>query len=68
VKLELNLTSNEHALLLEANSHDRTHRSLESFAKALLLDGLDRAVSKDLGQRKAAVATLVGTGSKRRAS
>jgi len=46
--------------LLEASSHDKKFRSLESFARDCLMDGLTRQAAKDLGQRQRAVAMLVG--------
>jgi hypothetical protein len=60
-RFEIGLTEPQFALLREANLHDAKARSLESFARDILLTGLDRVVAQDFGQRKAAVATLVGT-------
>ena len=65
MKLEVNLSESEHRYLLEANSHDKKLRSLASFARHCLLDGLDRVAAKDLGQRAKAVSALVGNTKRR---
>jgi hypothetical protein len=66
VKFEISLSESEHRYLVEASAHDKKFRSIQSFAKDLLMDGLHRVAAQDLGQRKAAVAALVGSGGKRR--
>ena len=60
MKFELNLSESEHRYLLEASAYDKKFRSLQSFARDCLMEGLNRAAAKDLGERKRAVAMLVG--------
>jgi hypothetical protein len=63
MKLELSLTESEHRYLLEANSHDRSFRSLQAFAKDCLLDGLNCQAAEYLGTtRREATAALVAAG------
>jgi hypothetical protein len=46
LKLEIDLNQNQHALLLEIASRDRTHRSLASIAREFMIDGLMGEVKK----------------------
>jgi hypothetical protein len=63
MKLEINLSESEHRYLLEANSHDRKLRSLQSFAKTCFLRGLNSEAAEFLGtRRREATALLVGSG------
>jgi hypothetical protein len=60
VKLEIDLTHNQHALLMEIAAADRTHRSLAAISRQLIVDALVQEAAKAcFGARKQAVASLV---------
>jgi hypothetical protein len=62
-RLEIGLTEPQFALLREANAHDKTFRSLESFARDALMAGLTQIAARDCSQRAKAVALLIGAAS-----
>jgi hypothetical protein len=67
LKLEIDLNQNQHALLLEIASRDRTHRSLASIARGFMIDGLMGEVKKMCaGNRQQAIASLVAANLTRR--
>jgi hypothetical protein len=60
LKLEIDLNANQHALLMEIASRDRTHRSLASIARGFMIDGLMGEVKKMCsGNRPKTIASLV---------
>jgi hypothetical protein len=59
-RIELDLTADQHRLLMEVASHDRSHRSLASITRQLLVDALVGEAKKFCsGARQKAVASLV---------
>ena len=63
MKIEIDLNANQHALLMEVAAHDRSHRSLASITRGLLVDALTREAARFCsGARQRAVACLVAAG------
>jgi len=61
MKLEINLTENEHCYLLTAAAHDRKLRSVQSFCKDVFINGLNTEAAEYLGtRRREATAALIG--------
>lgn len=70
MKIEIDLNANQHQLLMQIAANDRSHRSLASITRGLLVDALTREAAQFCsGARQKAVATLMAAGnSKRRRS